>query len=159
MKKNPWRCKYLVRRIWLIWRCLNEEIEKGILIAAIKTGEYFISISVYVCLTRLKKIRWSEGCPERFPERSETTLTLIRVAASGLKTLVFMIINFTISLICNLVCIVYELSLYCAARNSFSMDLEFRLQVWTCWKGVLSGTFIVTSTPTPTSSWGTKRKC
>ena len=68
-------------------------------------------------------------CPERFPERSETTLTLIRVAASGLKTLVFMIINFTISLICNLVCIVYELSLYCAARNSFSMDLEFRLQV------------------------------
>ena len=36
-----------------------------------------------------------------------------------------MIINFTISLICNSVSIVYELSLYCAARNSFSINLNF----------------------------------
>ena len=43
-----------------------------------------------------------------------------------------MIINFTISLVCNWVCIVYELSLYCAARHSFlsfSMNLNFCLQL------------------------------
>ena len=43
-----------------------------------------------------------------------------------------MIINFTISLVCNSVCIVYELSLYCAARHSFlsfSMNLNFCLQL------------------------------
>ena len=75
-----------------------------------------------------KKIPWSGGCPGR----SKTTLTLIRVAANVLKTLVFMIINFTISLVCNWVCIVYELSLYCAARHSFlsfSMNLNFCLQL------------------------------
>ena len=50
---------------------------------------------------------------------------LVRVAAHGLKTLVFMIINFIISLIYNSVCIVNEL--YCAARirarNNSSLNL------------------------------------